>query len=109
MEMLVSLSHEIRVDRQDSADAQAQELAHTDGQQRALELQEQKRIAYEYGIDTPKDEIEEKEKDRIEREEDAAAERKITKPADLGQRKPIEDKELTATDIQNQHDSLTKI
>ena len=109
MEMLVSLSHEIRVDRQDSADAQAQELAPTDGQQRARELQEQKRIADEYGIDTPKDEIEEKEKDRIEREEDAAAERKITKPADLGQRKPIEDKELTATDIQNQHDSLTKI
>ena len=80
MEMLVSLSHEIRVDRQNEADARAQELAPTDGQQRALELQEQKRIADEYGIDTPKEEVEEKEKDRIEREEEAAAERKITKP-----------------------------
>ena len=105
MEIFVSLSHEIRVDRQDAPEKPAP----LDGQQRALELQEQRRIADEYGIDAPKEEIEEKEKDRIEREEEAVAEKKTKPPADLGQRKPIEDKDLTATDIQNQHDLLTKI
>ena len=105
MEILVSLSHEIRVDRQDAPEKPVP----LDGQQRALELQEQRRIADEYGIDTPKEEIEEKEKDRVKREEEAAAEKKIKPPADLGQRKPDEDKNLTATDIQNQHDLLTKI
>lgn len=109
MEMLVSLSHEIRVDGQDSADAKATALAPTDGEQRALELQEQQRIAEEYGVDTPKDEIAEKEEDRKKREEEEANSKRTKPPADLGQRKPIDDKDVTATDIQNQHDSLTKI
>lgn len=109
MEMIVSLSHEIRVEKQDNAATEAQTQGPTDAQQAALDLADRQRIVEEYGIDAPKEEVEEKEKDRIEREKEQADEKRITPPADLGQRKPIEDKDVTATDIQNQHDSLTKI
>ncbi|QZE59485.1 hypothetical protein MPK66_gp241 [Erwinia phage pEa_SNUABM_2] len=109
MEMLVSLSHEIRVEKQDNAATEAQTQGPTDAQQTALDIQEQRRIVEEYGIDASKEEVADKEKDRIEREEEQADEKRIKPPADLGQRKPIEDKDLTATDIQNQHDNLTKI
>lgn len=103
MEIFVSLAHEIRVDRQDKPE-KSQPL---DGQQRALEQQDQQRIKEEYGIDTPKEEIEQKEKERIEREQEQREEKSVKPPADLGQRKPEE--ELTGSEIQDQHDNLTKI
>lgn len=109
MKMVVSLSHEIRVEKQDSAANEAQTQGPTDAQQTALDIQERGRIVEEYGIDAPKDEVEEKEKDRIEREQEKEDEKRAKPPADLGQHKPIEGKELTATDIQNEHDLLTKI
>lgn len=109
MEMVVSLSHEIRVEKQDTSATEARTHGPTDAQQTALEIQERNRIVEEYGIDAPKEEVQEKEQDRIEREKEQEEEKRITPPADLGQRKPIEDKDITATDIQNQHDSLTKI
>lgn len=103
MEIFVSLAHEIRADRQDTPE-KSQPL---DGQQRALEQQDQQRIKEEYGIDTPKEEIEQKEKERLEREQEQREEKSIKPPADLGQRKPEE--ELTGSEIQDQHDNLTKI
>lgn len=103
MEIFVSLAHEIRVDRQDKPE-KSQPL---DGQQRALEQQDQQRIKEEYGIDTPKEEIEQKEKERIEREQEQREENSAKPPADLGQRKP--DAELTGSEIQDQYDNLTKI
>ncbi|WAK44560.1 hypothetical protein [Erwinia phage vB_Ea_2910A] len=103
MEIFVSLSHEIRVDRQDTSEKQPP----LDGQQRALEQQDQQRIKEEYGIDTPKEEIEKKEKERTEREQEQREEQRTKPPADLGQRKP--EAELTGSEIQDQHDDLTKI
>lgn len=109
MEMVVSLSHEIRVEKQDNASAEAQTQGPTDAQQTALDIQERNRIVEEYGIDAPKDEVQEKEQDRIEREKEKADDKRVKPPENLGQHKPIEDKDVTATDIQNQHDNLTKI
>ena len=109
MEMVVSLSHEIRVEKQDNSTTEARTQGPTDAQQTALDIQERNRIVEEYGIDAPKEEVQEKEQDRIDREQEQADDKRIKQPEDLGQRKPIEDKDLTATDIQNQHDNLTKI
>ncbi|UAW96731.1 hypothetical protein pEaSNUABM22_00244 [Erwinia phage pEa_SNUABM_22] len=109
MEMMVSLSHEIRVEKQDNTANEAQTQGPTDAQQRALDLEDQRRIAEEYGIDATKEEIEEKEKERIGREKEKEEDNRVRPPADLGKRKPIEDKDVTATDIQNEHDNLTKI
>ncbi|UAW53352.1 hypothetical protein pEaSNUABM30_00234 [Erwinia phage pEa_SNUABM_30] len=105
MEIYVSLSHEIRVGRQDSNQVVVPET--TDGQKRAVDQQEKERIVEEYGIDTPQEEIDEKEKERIEREEEKRDENKTKAPEDLGQRKP--ESELTGSEIQDQHDNLTKI
>lgn len=105
MEMLVSLSHEIRVEKQDAESAPPV----LDAQQQALDAQEQQRIISEYGIDATKEEIAEKEQERIKKEQEEADEKKVTIPADLGQRKPKEDSEQNGSDIQNEHDDLTKL
>lgn len=104
MEMIVSLSHEIRVARQDNDVEKPPVL---EGQQKALEEQERQRMSETYDIDEPKEDIAEKEQKRIEAEEEQAEQNRTKPPEDLGQTKINE--EHTATDIQNKHDDLTKL
>lgn len=105
MEMLVSLSHEIRIEEQDVKPA----TQPTDQAQQALALKDQQRIVEDYGIDASPEEIEKGEKERTEQEEEKAEEAKKTVPQDLGQFKQSDDSENNAAKIQQSHDNLTDL
>ncbi|QYW05598.1 hypothetical protein pEaSNUABM25_00242 [Erwinia phage pEa_SNUABM_25] len=102
MEMLVSLSHELRVDEQDARTAEEAQPQQNPDQARALELQEKKRIEDTYGVEATDEEIkrgEDAETEKKQAEEESAKPEKVE---NLGQFKPRED--LTASQIQDEHD-----
>jgi len=100
MEMIVSLSHEIRVDKKDVE--QKPEL--TDSAQAAADEKERQRIKDTYGIDGTKQEIEAGENAIKKRNAELAEEKKMTIPADLGKFKTKEGS--NAAQIQDAHDRL---
>ncbi len=104
MEIYVSLSAEVRVDREDRQDAVERRLPPTDSALRAEQLQEQARLKAEYGVDATQEEIERGEEKREKEKEDQ--EKRTSIPDDLGKFKPKEDQ--NAADIQNIHDNLIK-
>lgn len=102
MEMLVSLSHELRVDEQDARQAEAAQPEQNPDQKRALEIQERQRIEDTYGIDATEEDIkrgEDAAKEKAEAEQEAAKPEKVE---NLGKFKPNE--ELNGSQIQDIHD-----
>ena len=107
--MIVSLSHEIRIEGQDAAHQKSIAPASHPDDVRAKERAEQQRLLDEHGLDTPQEEIDEKEESRIKQEQEKEEENTRTIPEGLGLRKSDPEKEQYGNDIQNQHDLLNKI